>query len=271
MMANVSAIYVGRVVHKRLRPRRHDLAYRCFWLYIDLDELGAISRSSRLLGINRASVYGLLERDHGDSSERPLRSQIQARLDAAGIATGGGPIRLLTMPRILGYGFNPLSIYFCHRAGGSLAAVLYEVSNTFGERHSYLVPVRTDDVRDGAIHQRADKRFYVSPFLDLDLTYRFRLTPPADSVSVVVEAHDAEGPLLVASLAGERRPLDDGHLARLLVTHPLLTLKVVSAIHWEALQLVMKRIPVRPRPSPPAAPVTLVTAAGTMKDLHDKP
>jgi DUF1365 family protein len=159
------------------------------------------------------------------------------------------------MPRVLGYGFNPLSIYFCHRHDGTLAAVLYEVHNTFGERHSYIIPVDADS---SCVRQRCDKRFYVSPFMDMDLSYEFRVAPPADRVSIAIRACDQAGPVIFAALAGERRELTDRALARLLATHPLLTLKVIGAIHWHALLLWWKGVALRPRPRPPARDVTLV-------------
>jgi len=135
-----STLYVGSVMHRRLRPRRHRLRYRVFWMLLDLDEIERLPRVLRLFSHNRFNAVSFHDADHGDGSATPLRAQVERHLAAAGIALGGGAIRLLCMPRILGYGFNPLSVYFCYQRSGLLAAILYEVHNTFGERHSYLIP-----------------------------------------------------------------------------------------------------------------------------------
>ncbi|PTM52771.1 DUF1365 domain-containing protein [Phreatobacter oligotrophus] len=254
MSTGASALYVGRVMHRRTRPRPHALAYRVFWVLLDLDEIDALDARLRLFSRDRANVFSFRTADYGDRSGRPLRPQIEERLAAAGIDTSGGPIRLLTMPRILGYAFNPLSVFFCHRVDGSLAATIYEVHNTFGEIHSYLIPA------EGAsrpIVQDSAKAFHVSPFLTRDMSYRFRLQPPGDDVAVHIAAKDSAGPMVYASLSGERRPLTDRNLLKLLVTHPLLTLRVTLAIHWHALLLVAKRIPLIRHPGPAAADVTV--------------
>ena len=138
---SASALYFGTVVHARFRPKRHDLRYRVFAMLLDLDELEALGRTSRLFSHNRFNLFSFLDRDHGPGDGQPLRQWITGVLVDAGIDIGRGAIRVLCYPRILGYVFNPLSIYFCHRPDGSLAAVLYEVNNTFGQRHSYLLPV----------------------------------------------------------------------------------------------------------------------------------
>ncbi len=268
-MAMASAIYVGRVVHRRLKPTPHHLRYRCFWLLLDLDEIDAIGQSSWLFGYNRSRLYGFRDRDHGNGTNEPLRQQIEALLGDAGVVLAGGAIRILCMPRVLGYGFNPLSVYFCHHADGRLMATIYEVSNTFGERHSYIIAVDSKTAETGEIRQQAKKDFYVSPFLDQDLTYHFRLERPGERISVAVEVRTDDEPMLLASLTGERRRLDDAGLAWLLVAHPFLTGKVIAAIHWEALRLVLKGIRLRPRPSPPPRPVTIV-ATDRFKDDHDQ-
>ena len=251
-LGGISALYVGSVVHRRAAPRRHRLRYRAFWLLIDLDETAALDRL-RLFSRNRFNLISFHDADHGDGSDRPLRAYIERTLAEHAIDWDGGRVALLCMPRILGYVFNPLSIYFCYRRNGSLAALLYEVRNTFGQMHSYLLPVVTGTP---LVHQRCAKVFYVSPFLCMDLTYDFRVAPPAGKVSVVVSASDARGPVLVASLAGERRDLSDRALALAWLTHPLLTLKVVGAIHWEAFRIWRKGIRLQPRPPAPVHPVT---------------
>ena len=247
-----SALYVGSVMHRRLAPRRHRLRYRAFWLLIDLDDTAALD-TIRLFSRNRFNLVSFHDRDQGDGGRRPLRAYVERTLAEHAIDWDGGRVTLLCMPRILGYVFNPISIYFCYRRDGSLAALLYEVRNTFGQMHSYLLPVAADTP---LIHQRCEKMFYVSPFLGMDLSYDFRVAPPADKVSVVVSAANARGTVLVASLAGDRRTLSDGVLAHVLLTHPLLTLKVIGAIHWEALKIWWKGIRLEPRPPAPAHSVS---------------
>ena len=264
-----SALYAGVVTHRRLRPRLHRLRYRVFWMLLDLDEIGRLPRRLRLFSHNRFNALSFFDADHGDGSGRPLRDQVEGHLRAAGLATDGGAIRLFCMPRIFGYGFNPLSVYFCYQRDGSLAAILYEVHNTFRERHSYLIPVERDVGAAGVagapgavIDQHCRKDFYVSPFMDMDMNYTFRVAVPDQRVMIAIRAADQDGLLLAAALTGERRALTDLALLRALATHPLLTLKVVGAIHWHALRLLLKGLKLRPRPLPPAAPITVVNTEG---------
>lgn len=160
------------------------------------------------------------------------------------------------MPRILGFTFNPISVYYCYRGDGALAALLYEVHNTFGQRHSYLIPVE-DGAADEPLEQRCLKSFYVSPFMDMDIAYTFRLQPPTNRIALVIDGSDSQGRVIVASLAGKRRALTDGVLLAAFAAFPLLTLKVVAGIHWEALKLWIKGMRLRPRPPAPAA-ITIV-------------
>jgi DUF1365 family protein len=174
-------------------------------------------------------------------------------------------VRLLAMPRILGFAFNPLVVYFCDAPGGGLQAIVYEVNSTFGERHHYVLPIAPTQAREAeggrVLLQRCAKAMHVSPFLGMDAEYHFRIRPPGPStpLHVAVDVHDAEGPLLLAAFTAKPRPLGDGALALALLTHPLLTLKVVAAIHWEALLLWIKRVPVHPHPGPAADPLTVPT------------
>lgn len=251
-----SALYVGQVMHQRLRPRRHRLSYRSYQLLLDVDELPELARRLRCFSLDRFNLFSLHARDYGDGSGRALRVQVEERLRQAGLPVGGA-IRLLTMPRLLGHGFNPISVWFCHAPdGGALQALIYEVNNTFGQRHSYLIPVT--DAAAPIIDQGCDKQLYVSPFNGMDMRYRFRVAPPAAAVSVGVSVHDAQGAVLNARLDGQRRALSDAALLRVFFSHPLLTLKVVGAIHWEALRLWLKRVPLFDRPAAPARDLTIV-------------
>jgi DUF1365 family protein len=241
-------------MHRRLRPRQHQLRYRIFYLLLDLDEIDQLTHSLRLFSHNHFNLFSINDRDHGNGSEAPLREQVQRHLQNAGVEAGG-PIRLLAMPRILGYAFNPLSIYFCHRKDGSLAAILYEVNNTFGQRHNYLIPVAAHS--DSVIRQQSSKSLYVSPFMITDMTYFFAVIPPGESLAVSVTGHDIKGPLIVAKLSAVRRALTDASLLRAFLLYPLLTLKVIAAIHWEALLLWLKGVRLQHRPPPPDREVTV--------------
>jgi DUF1365 family protein len=255
-----SALYTGSVMHRRFRPRAHRLRYRVFWLLLDLDEIATLSRTLRVLRFERAGLASFYAADHGDGSDRPLRAQIEAQLADAGIDFDGGAIRLLCMPRIVGYGFNPLSVYFCYQRDGSPAALIYQVHNTFAQRHSYVARVASGS--DGAVMQNGGKAFYVSPFMAMDMRYEFRVALPDERVSVAIRNVDADGPILLAALSGARRELNDRTLAVTLLVYPLMTLKVIAAIHWHALRLWWKGVPLVPRPNPPARPVTVVKEQG---------
>lgn len=253
-----SRIYAGTVAHRRLRPKPHRLRYRVFSLLLDLDEIAALDRGLRLFSHNRFNLFGFHDRDHALGDGAPPRRHVERHLAAAGIDLDGGRIRLLCYPRVLGYVFNPLSVYFCHHRKGDLRAILYEVTNTFGERHGYLIPV--DGSQGSVIRQRCAKALYVSPFMAMAQTYDFRILPPNDDgVTVAIRQEDADGPILDAAFVGEpAQPLTDRTLLRLFVGQPLMTLKVVAGIHWEALRLWRKGVPLVERPAPPANPVTLV-------------
>ncbi|MEQ1715545.1 MAG: DUF1365 family protein [Hyphomicrobium sp.] len=257
-MSEVSALYTGRVVHARLSPRRHRLSYSCYWLLLDLDDLTALDRRLRFFSHNRFNLMCLADADHGAGLGKPLKAEAQRHLSDAGIDIAGGKVLLLAMPRILGYGFNPISIYFCHRADGELAALIYEVHNTFQQRHSYLIATESGSA-DGHVLQQCSKRFYVSPFLGMDLTYDFDVEEPGEAVRVGVRVSGSNGLVLTASLAGRRQALTDRALLRVFLTHPLLTLKVMAAIHWEALRLWWKGVRLVPRGEPPEKPVTTIT------------
>ncbi len=244
-MTDCSALYVGSVMHRRLTPRAHRFRYRVFWLLLDLDELDRASFQLWFFSCNRANLFCFHDRDHGDGSRTPLREQIERKLAQAGIAFSGGSIRLLCMPRTLGYSFNPLSIYFCAHADGTPAAVVYEVHNTFGERHSYVIPAETS----GRLHQSCDKAFYVSPFLDMNLRYDFGVRLPGEKLSVAIRASKGDATVMTACLAGERRHLTDAMLLRLFFAMPVVTLKVIAAIHWQAARLWLKGLRFRPRAS----------------------
>jgi uncharacterized protein len=249
-MAPSSALFLGSVVHRRLKPRRHRLRYRAYWLFLDLEDVDRLDGKLRLFSRNRFNLFAFYDRDHREAARDDLRTEIVDAVRNAGIVLDHGRICVLTMPRVLGYVFNPLSTYFCYAADGRLAAVVYEVHNTFGGRHRYALAVEAE-AKDGGgpVVQRCAKRFYVSPFMDMELNYSFRVRRPGERVSVVISASDKAGPVLVAGMSGERRELTDAALLRLFLTIPALTLKVIVGIHWEALRLWLKGVRLRPRSS----------------------
>ncbi len=253
-----SRAYTGFVTHVRRRPKSHRLKYKVFYLLLDLDELPALDAQLSLFGHNRAAPFAFYDVDHGACDGTSPRAWAVAQLAKAGIEIFGGRVLLLCMPRMFGYVFNPLSIYFCYDASDDLRAILYEVRNTFGESHTYVVPVDEDG---RAIHRHHfDKAFYVSPFLPMDCTYDMATLPPSERVSVTIAEADTDGPILTAAFSGGAKALTDGFLVASLVRYPLMTIKVIAGIHWEALKLSHKRTPVFRHPPAPKHAVTIVTS-----------
>jgi uncharacterized protein len=263
--STASALFPGHVTHARLRPRTHNLAYRISSLLLDLDELDALNQRLRLFSVDRFNVFSFFRSDRGDRSGRPLREQIESHMRDAGLSVDGGPIRVLTMPRVLGWSFNPLSVFFCYRRTGDINAVLWEVDNTFGQRHGYLIPAAAANGRE--LRQRCDKNFYVSPFMDMDLVYDFRVRLPGNTFSIIIQASDTSGLMFTACHTGRRVELTDGALLRLFLTLPYLTLKVTGGIAWEALKLWSKGIAIRRKPPPPTEPVSIVKLASSSQKV----
>jgi len=230
-------LYVGSVMHRRFRPVQRRFEYRVFWLVLDLDRLPEATRALRLMSVERFNILGFHARDHADGRDGPLRDKIAALAAAAG-RFADGPMLLMTMPRVLGYVFNPISVFFCHDARDRLTAIVWEVSNTFGGRHSYVIGV--DDPDATALRQRCRKELHVSPFIGMDVEYRFRLVRRGGSITIGIADHDRDGLLMAAAMTAERRPLTDRALLAALVRIPFETLKVTAAIHWEALRLWLK-------------------------------
>lgn len=262
--ARASCLYLGRVMHARLRPFRHRFNYRVASMLVDLDELPALGRLWPLFGVERGGIFSFRAADHGPRDGRPLRPWITAELAKVGLDCGR--VRLLCFPRILGYVFNPLTIWFCEDAGGRIVAMLYEVKNTFGQQHCYLLPVAPGRNPGAAIEQACAKGFYVSPFIAMQADYRFRVAEPGDRLSVVIRQSDADGEFLVATQTGRRVPFAAAGLLRVLFGYPMMTLKVMAAIHWEALRIWRKGGRLHDRPAAPAMPVTHVrTDIGRMQ------
>ncbi len=229
-----SGIYTGLVSHQRLRPRPHRLAYRVFSLLVDLDEIETLKSRLKLLRFGRPGIMSFHEKDHGDGKD--LRAWLHGQLQDAGIEADGR-IQLLCYPRMFGYVFNPLSVYFCHDRDDTLRAIVYEVHNTYGERHAYVLPAGDSAA---IVRHACDKAFFVSPFMPMACRYNFAIRPPGETVQVLINEDDAEGRLLTASFSGKHSPISDKALLKALLAHPLMTLKITVGIHFEAIRLLMK-------------------------------
>ncbi len=250
-----SAIYVGTVMHRRFFPATHRFTYGVYYLALDLDELPRLDRTVPGFGHNRRSPFAFWDRDHGPRDGSPLRPWLDGYLRDAGIDLEGGPVRILTMPRVFGHVFNPISVWFGYGPGGDLRAVLYEVSNTFGQWHHHLTRVDGLDPAGNARHVFA-KELFVSPFIDQDATYEFRVRPPDARAALLVREYLPAGQVLTATFVAKRRELTGAGLWRAFATHPMITLKVLGGIHLQAWRLWRKGAPFR-RHGP--APDDLVT------------
>ena len=251
-----SRLFWGKVMHCRLRPSRHRFTYRVFWFLFDLNELQTLDQNLTFFTHNRWGILSFYDSDHGPRDGTHLRSWIDQHLEAAGINLRGGSIKLLCFPRIFGFVFNPLSIWYCYDNDGLLRALLYEVRNTFNESHSYLIKFNCPTYPSIPPHF-VQKRFYVSPFLEMACTYTFRLTEPKKAVTLHIRQSDEEETVLLATMMGKQKSLDAKTLALSIVAFPLMTIKVVAAIHWEALKLWTKKVPLVPKPFPPKNTVTI--------------
>ncbi|HEU5318686.1 MAG TPA: DUF1365 domain-containing protein [Chloroflexota bacterium] len=239
-----SALYVGRVVHQRFRPREHRFAYPIYMHLLDLDEVPGLGSRVRLFGHNRARPVVFRERDHFGDPARTLRENALDFLRAHGHRGEIGAIRLLTQCRVAGYVFNPVSFYYCHAPTGEVSAVIAEVHNTFGETHPYLLTGDGPGVLSGA----EKKVFHVSPFMTLEGTYHFRLTVPGEALSVGIDLQRGGERLFASALTLRRRELSDRALLALLLRYPMTPLRVSASIYWEALHLWRKRISFHPKP-----------------------
>lgn len=251
-----AALYHGRVMHRRLRPVSHRLDYRVFSMLIDLGRLDELDKRLKYFSRNRFNLFSFHDRDHGAGAPCDLAEWVRDVLRDEGLPADGA-IRFLFYPRILGYAFNPLSVFYCHDATGDLVAIIYAVRNTFGGRHAYLIPVEPG-ATGADVRQAADKVFHVSPFMEMATRYHFRLSRPDARILVAIRQHDAAGPIFNAVFAGEAEPVTDGALKRAFFRYPLMTVKIILGIHWEALRLLAKGMRLLPGAPDPAHPVTVV-------------
>jgi DUF1365 family protein len=230
-------LYLGDVMHMRLQPFAHQFRYRVFTALLDIDALEETAASLRLLSIDRFNVFAFHRRDHGPRDGSALRPWVEALLAKAGLPRPE-KVMLLSIPRLLGHSFNPLSAFFCYDKEGKLESMIYEVKNTFGDQHPYALRAIADP--DGAVRHDQPKEFFVSPFIGMDQTYRFTIRPPGDRIAIRIKQHDAKGDYLIATQSGRRAPLDDATLAGVAARAPWGTLKIMAAIHWQALRLWLK-------------------------------
>ena len=259
------AVCIGDVMHARTRPIRNVFHYPIFYLRLPLSQLSTLDVAG--LAINRCGICQILNRDHGPRDGSNLMRWVHSLLDAHGMSgvTAGGEIMLQTMPRVFGYLFNPVSFYFCHDGVGRLRAVICEVSNTFGERHNYLVrhadnrPIESHDVL------KAQKVFHVSPFFPLNGAYEFRFggTPQSPIAMInymATDTNDAQSGHghygLRTWVRGNTVALDAAALRSALIRFPLLTFGVITRIHWQALRLWIKKVTFFSKPVVPLKETT---------------
>jgi len=253
-----TGLYSGEVVHQRFAPKSHRLSYHIFQVLLDLDRIAEDLKSVRLLSHNRFNLFGFYDRDHGpDQADKTgsLRDRMVAMLKARDAWAQGDRVFLLTMPRVLGFVFNPISLYFVVAPDDNVRTVVYEVNNTFGDRHSYVMPVH-DTKR--TIHQHSGKKLHVSPFMETkDHSYDFDLIAPTDTFALKIDLKNGDQRMLFAGFTARRQDLTDRSLWRLFRGLPLMTLKVVMGIHWEAVKIALKGIGLKPKPPTPKSGISV--------------
>ena len=238
-MINNSCIYIGSVIHKRFKPKKHFFKYSVFSLFLDLDEINELDKKIPFFSYNKFNILSFFDNDHGYRDCSSIKDWLIHVLKKKNISIIDIKIKILCYPRIFGYVFNPLSVFFIYDADSKPIAILYEVKNTFGEQHTYVFKI---DIKNKQIFNNCKKKFYVSPFMDLESKYFFKVLIPSERLSVIIDQRDKEGKLLFASQDGERVKFSSKNLLISYLKHPLMTLKIISAIHYEALKLWMKGI-----------------------------
>ena len=230
-----SCIYNGEVTHTRFKPVRHFLKYKTFSLLIDLDEINILDKSIGIFSHNKFNIFSFYDKDHGDRDGGNLKDWVISNLKKFQIKENITNIKVLCYPRILGYVFNPLSIFYCYEKD-KLVAIFYEVKNTFNEQHTYIFKIKNNE----EIIQKCKKKFYVSPFMDMETFYNFKLLNPNDKLSVFIKQTDADGTILTATQTGDKKEFSYKQLAINFLKYPLMTIKIISSIHYEALLLWKK-------------------------------
>ena len=237
-MIKNSKIYTGKVIHKRFKPKEHYFKYNVFSLLIDLNELEEINKYINFFSYNKFNIISFYDKDHGDRDGSSIKLWVKKNLRNIGIMTEDISIKLLCYPRIFGYVFNPLSTYFIYNKHLKLISIFYEVKNTFGEQHTYIFKAQDEKT----VQNKCKKKFYVSPFIEMDCEYHFKTLNPREQLSVVINQNDKDGKLLFASQDGISKDFNNKNLILSYLTHPLMTFKIIGAIHYEAFKLWAKRI-----------------------------
>ena len=234
-----SAIYNGQVIHKRYKPKVHYFKYKVFSLLIDLTELEILDKKVYFFSYNKFNLISFHEKDHGERDGSSLKLWVQKNLEKNNIQDKDIKIKILCYPRIFGFVFNPLSVFYVYNLEDQLISILYEVKNTFGEQHTYIFKVLKDTI---LIQNNCSKKFHVSPFIEMNCNYFFRILNPGEKLSVIIDQYDQEGKILFASQDGKRSDLTSENLMNSYLKHPLMTFKIISAIHFEAFKLWIKGI-----------------------------
>ena len=238
-MINSSCIYTGQVIHKRFKPKEHFFKYKVFSLLLDLSELHLLEKELKLFSYNKFNILSFYDIDHGPRDGTSLISWVKKNLNKYNINSEEIKIKLLCYPRIWGYVFNPLSIFFVYDKNLNLISILYEVKNTFGEQHTYVFKINKENQ---LLENSCKKKFHVSPFIEMNCYYYFKILKPENKLLVVINQNDEEGKLLFASQDGLKKELNNKNLASSYMSHPLMTFKIIGAIHFEALKLWLKGV-----------------------------
>ncbi|MEZ6000890.1 DUF1365 domain-containing protein [Hyphomonas sp.] len=236
-MNHPARYYVGQVSHRRFGKITHVLRYRIAYLLLDLDRLEEVGRLTKLLKIGKRGLVRFDPLDHGKGETTDLAAWVRAFVARQGVQDDVATIELLTLPRMFGYVFNPISVYFLRDRAGDLHHILYEVGNTFGERHFYLCAA---DQKKGLCRHECEKAFYVSPFFDQRGQYEFTVQPPSENVALAISYQHGEEKRMSAHLAGKACSVTAGTTIGLLAKFPFMTIGVIAGIHWEAFKLVLK-------------------------------
>ena len=238
-MIKNSSIYTGNVIHKRFKPKIHFFNYKVFSLLIDLSEMNLLDKTLRLFSYNKFNIISFFNKDHGPRDGSSLKKWVVENLKKNNIESSDIQIKLLCYPRIFGYVFNPLSVFYVYDKNLDLISVLYEVKNTFGQQHTYVFKTKKNQ---NLIQHICKKKFYVSPFIEMNCVYFFRLLKPGNKISVIIDLEDPEGKILYASQDGVKSELNNKNLIKSYLKHPLMTFKIIIAIHFEAFKLWTKGI-----------------------------
>ena len=238
-MIKNSFIYTGNVIHKRFKPKIHYFKYKVFSLLIDLSEIDLLDKKLKIFSYNKFNIVSFYDKDHGARDGSSIKKWVIDNLKKNKINTNDIQIKLLCYPRIFGYVFNPLSAFYIYDNYSNLISILYEVKNTFGEQHTYIFKT---NIKDNLIQHVCKKKFHVSPFIKMDCIYFFRLLKPGNKISIIIDQNDKEGKILYASQDGLRSEINNENLIKSYLTHPLMTFKIILAIHYEAFKLWCKGI-----------------------------